>query len=429
MKKEQYDELLKLGKVTEQEINISEEEKLDEKGAVKKILEFIVLIFSVKKEENSYKDIKQRYSVNNIRVWVFTLLGYGILFLLILMMLSKLVFQEEIKQNVLIASLIMLFHFIVSWFNIVGKKQRGAVYFFEKPLYNAGRGIHFIPWLICELDANSRTYFEDELPANPEKIHRVKRGEPDSVPVELLEKGYKPPLRITFTGLTKKEIKARKKSREEGIDVDDPLEERITVEVPGIVIWRIVDLIVFTQTIGDEAEAQKQMGDVFISMMTTELSKVTLKKFLETKESYDGRLEYSLKELTKSWGIEIITARTKEYRGSRELNILIQGIAEAKAKKRSDALEGKGLGDREEAILRGRTEGFKYMKDKLGVTSESILSIETARKIAEEVDTLVAVGGESAFTDLMKIAVTTTGILNSKDKVPAEIETKEVDHE
>ena len=88
-----------------------------------------------------------------------------------------------------------------------------------------------------------------------------------------------------------------------------------------------------------------------------------------------------------------------------------------------------GLGDREEAILRGRTEGFKYMKDKLGVTSESILSIETARKIAEEVDTLVAVGGESAFTDLMKIAVTTTGILNSKDKVPAEIETKEVDHE
>ena len=410
--------------------SIEENKNLSKEDKAKKQLPLQKRILELRNEVSDLKEpvsVKHKYLLNYLRVWVYALIGYLVISFVVLTILKLF----EVKQNTeFIASLTVLFHFIVSWFNIVGKKECGAIYFFEKPLYNAGRGIHFVPWLICTLDVKPRTYFEDELPANPEKIHRVERGKPDTVPPELVEKGFKPPLRVTFRGLTREELEERKQYRGEGIDVDDPLEERITVEVPGIVIWRIVDLITFTQTIGDEVEAQSQMGDIFTLIMTAELSKITLKKFLETKEIYDEKLKDRLTDLTESWGIEIIAAGTKEYRGSRELNILIQGIAEAKAKKRSDALEGKGLGDREEAILRGRTKGLKYMKDELEVTSESILSVETARTISKEVDNLVAVGGESAFTDLMKIAATTAGMLKPKDKVSTkDVEVKEVDHE
>lgn len=396
---------------------IGNDKTLQEEDRVRKQLPLQETIMELGNKIRDLKkpiSVKHKYLLNYLRVWTYALLGY----LVIAFTVSFILKFFGIKQNVmLIALLTVLFHFIVSWFNIVGKKERGSVYFFERPLYNTGRGIHFIPWLVCTLDVNSRTYFEDELPANPEKMHRVARGEQDFVPPELVEQGFKPPLRITFRGLTKEELLERKQSRTDGIDVDDPFEERVTVEVPGIVIWRIVDLIMFTQTIGDEVEAQKQMGDVFILMMTTELSKVTLKKFLETKEEYDGKLKAGLTTLTESWGIEIITAGTKEYKGSRRLNILIQGIVEAKAQKRSDALKGKGKGDEEEAVLIGRTKGLKYMKEQLQVTSESILSVESARTISENVDKLVAVGGSGGFQDLMKIAATTAELLKPEDTV------------
>lgn len=386
------------------------------KGKIKKIYEFIVRIFSSSSrfdvEKKNLKEIKEIHSLNRTKLMVFTLLGYAIVFSVLIIALQLF----EVKQNVLlISSLTILFHFIMS-LKIVGKKERGAKYFLERPLYNVGRGIHFVPWLVCTLDVKLRTYFEDELPANPEKIYRVERGEADFVPIEFLKQGYRPPLRITFSGLEKEEIEERKKFKDKGIDVDDPLEERITVEVPGIVIWRIVDLIIFSQTISSQEEAQRQMGDIYISMMMTWLSKITFKKFLAHKEDYDEELKKRLKSFTKNWGIEIITAKTKEYRGSRQLNILIQSIAEAKAKKRADTLGGRGLGDREKAILMGRTDGLLYMAKELNISPENALSMESARDIANKVNNLVLAGGKGGYTDLIGMVAAGTAALPPKDQ-------------
>ena len=375
-----------------------------------------------KREEKGTEEKEKRKEnerLNKRFMWTFAFLGYIVSAFIILAILKLSGVKWDIMQ---ITQGIILVHFIISWFNIVGKKGRGAVYFFERPLYNAGRGIHFVPKFVCTLDKKTRTYFEDELPANPEKIYRVERNKADFVPIELQKEGYRPPLRVNFSGLTIKEQKMRQKIRQEGeFDFDDPFEERITAEVPGIIIWRIVDLIMFTETIGSEEAARVQMGDVFTSMMMTELSRITFRKFLDNKKKYDANLEDSLKKFTETWGIQIISARTKEYRGSRELNILIQRIAEAKALKRADALRGKGLGDKEKAILKGRTEGLLHMAKELCTTPEYVLSMETSRDIAKNVDNLILAGGKGGYTDLIGMVAAGAAALPSGNKTPKKV--------
>lgn len=394
------------------------------------IMEHVIPIFFVKSagdiEEMEEEEIVELYHLNYRRVRIFILLGYIALVPIILAILKTF----DVEENVIkIALAIIFLHFIVSWFNIVGKKERGALFFFEKPLYNVDkRGLCFVPFGIATLHKELRTKFEDELPANPEKIYRVERGEQDVVPIELLKEGFRPPLRITFSGLTKEELEENRKYRETGgINVDDPFEERLTVEIPGIVIWRIVDVIKFVGAIGSVEDAQKIMGDLYISVLTTILSKITLKRFLEEKEVYDEIVEKELKKLVVGWGIEIDTASIKEKRESRELNILIQKIAEAKALKRVDALRGKGEGDKEENILIGRTDGYKYMAEQTGISIESVISSETTRKISENVDNLVVVGSEG-MSDILKIVAAGSGILQSKDKTTTkDVTVKEID--
>ena len=388
---------------------------------IKKILDLFTRTIGDNIEEIDEKELKSVYSLNHIRLWVFTIIGYGIFLCLIFVVLKLL----QIKQNIgQIAVLIILFHFVVSWFNVVGKQQRGSVYFFGKPLFNVPRGICFVPWLVCSLDKEFRTFFEDELPTTQDKIYRSNRGEADFIPIELQKEGYKNPIRATFAdfkiGVVTKYKKQKNGSYEEEVESEkvstgDPFEERITLEVPGVIFWSIKDLIKFKSTIGDVEKARKQMAGVYIAIVTTDLPKITVKEFYKNREPIDIKIFTELDDLTDRWGVKIHVARIKEPKQSHNLSSKIQEMAEAKAKKHADELEGEGLGAREKAILVGRAKGLSYMAKKLNLRSENILSAESAREIANKVDNLVSVGS-GGYADLLGIVAAGASAFRQQSK-------------
>lgn len=355
-------------------------------------------------------DEQSHYLKNRRRMWAGVALAYLVFMVTVFLL-------WPVKQDPVLGTvLIILFHFIAS-FRIVRVTERGAVLFFGKELYEVESGLQFIPWLICTLEKEQCTVFEDEMPTDPEKIYRAERGKPDYVPADLLEKGYRPPLRVTFAGIENEEGASEKQEADgdKKIKVDDPLEERLTVEVPGIVRWHIVDFIKFLKVVGDRKAAKEQMADVYISFITTELPKVTLKDFLADRSKYDEKIRVVLDSVTEGWGIKVDTVKIKEIGISHELNIKIQTMAESRAQKRAQLLEGQGLGAKELAILRARTDGLKYMAKELGVDANAILASETTRDLAGKVGTFVAVG-KGGLADALGVVAAGTEVFKSSGK-------------
>jgi len=378
----------------------------------------------------------EKYEKNHRMLWTMVFAGY-----IVAIMGTFLIFTfiaptpEEIAKGAKdiwnptpTVFFLMLFHFIAS-FRVVQVTELGAVLFFGRELYQVSSGLRFVPWIVCKLEKEQRTTFEDELPADPEKIYRSKRNEPDFVPLELLEKGYRPPLRVTFAGVQLEEVDAERGTEKDGeekkkVRVDDPLEERLTAEVPGIVRWRIVDFIKFLTVIGDREEAKKQMADVYISFITTELPKVTLKAFLADRDTYDKKIQEVLTATTKDWGIGVETVKIKEVGMSHELNVQIQEMAKSRAQKRANTLDGQGLGAKEYAVLKGRTDGLKYMVKELKLDANAILAAETTRDLAGKIDTFVAVG-KGGIADVMGVVAAGAEVFKASAKPDADIPPKE----
>lgn len=354
--------------------------------------------------------LKTVYALNRTRLWICWFFGYIFITFIMIFILK----HFEIKNPIKIVSLSISLHFIVSLFNIIRENERGAVYFFERPLYITGRGIQPVPAGVCTLKRELRTIFKDELPNDESKIYRPQVGEANFVPPELLDKGYKSPLRVTFKG----------KKETEGEETDDPLKKRVTVEIPGIVIWRVRDLIKFKSTIGTPEKAREQMADLYIAIITAELPKVTLSEFYERKGDFDTKIEAKLEELTDNWGIEINSAKIKEPGQSRKLNTKIQEMAESVAEKVAAENRGKGRGEEEKGTLRGRTAGYKKMMEETGLDIKDVVASETALKVAERVDNFTAVGSKG-ISDVLNIIAASKGIFQTKDKA----EKKEVNND
>lgn len=307
----------------------------------------------------------------------------------------------EDVSPLLVASLFVVFHALAS-LRMVGAQEFGAILLYGKPLYPLDSGLRFIPWLIGTIVKETRLVIEDELPANPEKIFRVGRDAPETIPADLQEKGYRPPIRITFAGIEKerkaegKDGELQKKERM----VDDPLEERITAETPVVLRWQISDFLRFLVTVEDREDARRQMEDVAIAVLSQHFTRVTVAEALHNKKTYDDKLQEALQEATANWGVVIHMAAVKNIILSRELNVEVQRIAEARAKRRRDILEGEGLGARERAILDGRTEGLRRMAEQTEVDAEVVFASETARAITDnESDRLIIAGGRG-FADI-----------------------------
>ncbi|MFZ2983624.1 MAG: SPFH domain-containing protein [Minisyncoccia bacterium] len=314
--------------------------------------------------------------------------------------------------DIKIALYLILLYFAAS-LRIVGPKEQGCLLLFGKPIRNVPSGLVFVPLWICSLVIETKLVIQDELPTDPEKIYRGNDADPHgrTVPKELRDLGWKPPIRVTFSGRTARSVA-------QSIPDDDPYDRRLTAEVVPVVRWKISNFRTFLQTIGSVEEARRQMEDACVKAFTEQLTQVSPAVALQQIGFFSGKLEEAIDTLVASWGVDIVNAEIKAINFSRELNAAVQNVVEKERKKAADILEGQGLGGREQAILDGRTNGFKKMKDDLGVDGAAVIGAETARAIAGEGDkssqrTIIA--GSGGFVDLVGTAAAIAKSFSEKE--------------
>ena len=357
-------------------------------------------------------------------------------------------------------------------FKIVGPTELGNVLFFGKPLYDVESGLNFVPFLVYKLVRGTRNIIEIELPARPELIFRSEIGKEEVVPKDLLNRGYKPPIRVQFgapdiklstkdldnqindPGTGKDELKKLKEIKtlynvlngfiEEEKIKEDPLNVRMTAETPLVVRLRIKKLGEFLKTFGSLEKVIDQIQDIAVAMLNREFSKITP----AVAQAHLGTFSELIKEEIverivgdkSDGGIKIVTVLLRPFVYSHDLNKDLLRHAQARANKRAtiidaeaqkekDTLRGQGEGAGEKAILDGRTEGILNMVEKLRVSPELIINTETARKITENPGQKTVIAGSEGFNNLMAIGSafgeTFRGEVPEKGKEKKEDEKKE----
>lgn len=322
------------------------------------------------------------------------------------------------------ATLFALISYILLSLRIVGPKELGVLLFFGKPIKELRSGLVFVPWLICQLNKETRLTIQDELPADPQYIFRRED-------VEVVPPGFFPPIRIPF-GFPRKELEKIITKSPDGKTIeheltvppeDDPLNIRITAEVVPVIRWRIENYIQFLITIGSREQARRQMEDCAVASLTREFAKITPAVALANLGTYSISLQNEIRARIENWGIKLESAQIKIINFHRDLNDAISAVPEAKlnakaiitkseAAKEQERLLGEGKGAAEKAVLDGRTAGFKKMMNDLNVSAEVILGAETARAITENPGQKTVIVGQQGFTDLIGIA---TGIGKTKE--------------
>jgi len=345
----------------------------------------------------------------------------------------KMTIMEEEVQNLGKIILYAQILYTLASLRIVWATELGMRLLFGRPTNLLSHGLAFIPLGFCQLSKETRLTVEDELPADPEHIHRVKLGEPEVVPPELRKLGYVPPIRVTF-GYPNKDS---------GIPTDDPLNERITAEVVIIIRWRIANFGEFLTTIGSRRESRRQLQDIAVSTLFPLFAKVTPAEVLKNLGEYNRALEEGVRLLmagkitsggqtvndedARPWGTVLANAQVKEIGFGHELNKSIEGVPKAKlekaaiihlakADKEKRRLAGEGDGSAEEATLRGRTAGLLTMSKSLGVSGASVLGAETARGITDNPGQKTIVAGVGGIKELVAVATTVGEALKPTDK-------------
>lgn len=313
------------------------------------------------------------------------------------------VFGEKHRPGTMMLYALLLY--TAASLRIIGPTELGCRLFFGKPIDNVSSGLTFVPLWIFELSIETANVIQDELPAEPDKIYRGSVGDEkgETVPPQLQALGFKPPIRITFSGHNK-----ASEDPELEIPEDDPYDQRLTAEVVPVIRWRIKDYAAFLRTIGDIENARRQMEDTCVKTFTQRLTKVSPAVALRRMKEYGGELEEALDEVVQdSWGIDVMSAEIKAINFSRDLNKAVQRVVEEERNKMASIFQGQGLGGKEQAILDGRTAGLENMKKKLKIDGEVVIGAETARAIAgegEKSSQRTIIVGASGFADLIGAA-------------------------
>jgi regulator of protease activity HflC (stomatin/prohibitin superfamily) len=325
--------------------------------------------------------------------------------------LSKTLLGKELEWNWgMAAFLVQVFYTLVS-FKTVGPTELGAKLFFGKPLYEVSSGLVFIPFGIFQLKKETRLTIQDEIPADPQHIFRRED-------TEIVPSGFFPPIRIPF-GFAIKEKKLRElkiqvsddsddKKKYRKLDLfppkEDPLNIRVTAEVVSVIRWQIKNYIQFLITIGNREEARRQMEDCTVGSLTREFAKITPAVALANLGTYGLALKYEIEQRIEGWGIEFKNAQIKTINFHRDLNTAIGSVPEAEFKKKTNIIEGQGLGAKEKAILIGRTDGLKQMAKDLKIDGSIVLGAETARAITQNPGQKTIIAGPKGFSDLIATA-------------------------
>jgi regulator of protease activity HflC (stomatin/prohibitin superfamily) len=262
--------------------------------------------------------------------------------------------------------------YLLASIRIVPESKVAAIIFIGIPLVHLGSGPTIVPLLLSKLAIFPGTNQQDELPADPENIFR-------NEDVAEVPKGKFPPNRITF-------------NKKDGSS--DPLDRRITAEVPLIVTWHIDNAVKFVQAIGDDpvgalVEARRQMNDTGIAAATKYFgNKMTTAEAIGRLAEASDEVKHAIDHATLSWGINIPRAEIKALGLNHSLNKAMADVPEAEFKAQAKTAEGQGV---------------KNFAEKSGISPQDTIAVEVAKAFAGGANTTV-IAGADGFSQIMGLA-------------------------
>ncbi|MFA5931777.1 MAG: SPFH domain-containing protein [Candidatus Paceibacterota bacterium] len=207
--------------------------------------------------------------------------------------------------------------YLVFSFGTIKTDEVAMIEIFGKPVSNLKPGLYFAPAGISKVYKETANLFQDELPADPEKIFR--NDDKEKVP-----DGMFPPIRIKFGPVDSSDSDEEKK---------DPYNIPMVAEVVPVISWQIEDMMVFRRVFGTTDKVRQVMSDRAIRVCSEDFSKVTPAKALRNLNTTNATLETEFrKEIEKregGGGIKLSEAYIKQIVFSHELNKAVTSVKEA----------------------------------------------------------------------------------------------------
>jgi len=269
----------------------------------------------------------------------------------------------------------------------------GFVSFLGRPLYRLVPGPYYALIFFMEVWKERGTIFQDELPANPEKIFR----QDDVLPVP---EGMFPPIRVKFGP----------PDPNDSIAKDNPYNKEMTVEVVPVISWQIEDAIKFRARIGSVEQMRKILEDKAISLFNAEFAHITPAKASRKLEETSDKLKLKLQSEVTDLGVTIHDAFIKPFIYSHELNKSVVAVStseqkalktkiDSAAEKQKRIDEGSGTAEARRLLLEAEAVGTKQLAE-LAKTSEGqiVLWMETLRTAMEKSQFSIIPGSEAYST-------------------------------
>lgn len=308
---------------------------------------------------------------------------------------------EGINVGIILLALEIIYLYLS--FGKVEIDEVAVLFLWGRPIKELEPGLYIALLGIFSVRKEKGTFFNDELPSEPEKIFREDGKIPD---------GMFPPIRIKF-GMPKED--------DDEILKKDPYNVSIVADVVPVVSWRINNPIYFFQKMDTISNCRSLLSDKAIATFGDDLSKMTPAKALLNLKEISRNLEEEVKKSTKDWGIEIKDAYLKPFNFSHALNDSVVNVVKAGQKSQETRItadaeeykkkrEGAGIAEAKRLLLEAEAIGLAKLA-KISKTDEgkATLWMKTLSDAFEKAEYSIIPGGE-LFTSI-------AGIKEMLDKV------------
>ncbi len=298
-------------------------------------------------------------------------------------------------------SVLLYATYVVLSLKVVGPDSIGCLLFFGKPIKDVGSGLCLVPFFLFRVVTEKKTILQQEIPGEPENIWRG-QGQPPE--------GKVPPLFITTS---------------DEHDGTDALDRRMVLEPVVINRFRIESLLKFIGTIESREDAERQMADLVVSFLTTELAKRTPKKILTELGSLNVQLQTEMKKLVSAWGVKSEGTEVKLVEIPKTVSEALRDVPASKlrkevtetnaaAEKKKRILEGEGAAEAAQRLIEARGFGAKKSAEEMGLPTDAVFAAEVARDTIGRQGDKVVILGTDGLTNALSMGAAFAKALGGK---------------
>lgn len=308
--------------------------------------------------------------------------AFGVLLGILSIVGGMLIINEmQIAGAILLALIVSV---LIFSFRVTTVLEVAMLMVLGKPIKNLKPGPCFAPPFLTEIRKEGAAIFQNELPADPEKIFRGEGTAPD---------GMFPPIRIKFGQPDPSDTAL----------VDDPYNVPMVAEVVPVVSWKIVDATKFFTEMKTVENCRQNLADLAVTSFGDDLAGMTPAKASQDLKAVNSKLKAELEEKTAEWGIEIKDAFLKPFIYSHGLNKAVEGVSIAGQEAKATVLTSEGDKVKEINRATAAAEGVRLatIAEKNRLTELGLVETDNSGKIIK----LVPDANTKAQTDaLAKLA-------------------------